>query len=363
MEKKIILINTLIKISKRNFNYFNLLIYFYRRTIFSELNEIKIIILLYALSSFLFVASISYTTKLFKFLFSNDLNLLKIQLFTYSFEISILYFVFFLAVSIILSFLMFYFVNKRIICYAVSIMNKLTKKYIVNIGKIKKFFSKEMNVNENSIDFLTDINIITRLIRISLLNLFDLMIVSILTVTLFYFNFILFLLLSILFFTLLYFQIKTSKSAFKYQENFKNSFRNLKESISKNKKIGKEIDKYSLNFANRFLIVEKSRNYSNFFLVFIIIGVVIYIQKINLSGDEIASYSLFLLLGIRIYVSSCKSIFSYFTSLNLFYLNLRKIILLISYLNNDDKILNKTITLNKSIDLFDNKTQGISSIE
>lgn len=318
---------------------------------------------MYVSSAILLAISLSYTTKLFKYLFTNDASELQIKLLTHSFELSFWYFIFLLMISIILSFLMFYLVNKRIINHAASIINKLIKQYVVNIKEIKKFFSEKMNVDENMIDFISDIGIFTRLVRISLINIFDLLVVTTLTIAIFYFNLILFLILSTLFTILLFLQIKTSKSAFRYQENYKNSLKNLQLSFRNNKNQNKKVDKFIISFINRFLIIQKSKNYSNFFLVFIIIGVVIYMKNINLSGDEITSYSLFLLLGIRIYVSSCKNIFSYFTSLNLFYLNLRKVTLLISYLNNDDKILNKTILSTKSFKIFGNQEQGIDSIE
>jgi len=353
----------LINTFKRNSYYLNLLIYFYKKTIFSEINEIIKITSMYVSSAVLLAISLSNTSKLFKFLLSNDASALQINLFTYSFELSILSFIFFLMISTILSFLMFYLVNKRIINYAASIINTLIKQYIVNIQEIKKFFSKKMNVNENMIDFSSDISIFSRLVRMSLLNLFDLIVVTTLTVTLIFFNFILFLILSTLFIILVYFQIKTSKLAFKYQQNYKKSLKNLKLTFINNKGQNKEVDKFIISFINRFLIIQKSKNYSNFFLVFIILGVVIYMKNISLSVDEITIYSIFLLLGIRIYVSSCKSIFSYFTSLNLFYLNLRKFTLLISYLNDDEKILNKTILSTKSLNIFDNQEQGIDSIE
>jgi hypothetical protein len=339
------------QILKNKLNYFKFISYFYKHTVFSSFTDIFFIFFYYSLGAVLLIISFYHISELFEYLILKNTDFLQIKLYKIQIAVEFIYYIFFLFFIVSASFLLFYKSNRRIIIFSGSVIKKLTKKYWQNQKHLNKYLSTQLKVG-NELNLIGDLNIGMRLTRLALSNLFDFLIVILLTTAIFLINKNLFFILSILFIILLYIQILTSKNAFNYQQLFKKSVSTLRKNFKNIKLKNNIIDNYIEHFINRLLIVEKSRSYSNIFFIFVVISFAIYLYDVSFEEKQLTFYSIFILFGIRIYYISCKNIFSYFTSVNRFYLNMRKIIILISFINKDYEFLAHTYNSIKTFDIF-----------
>jgi len=341
----------MVQILNKDFSYFRFIIYFYKNIIFSSLKEIASIFLYYLLGSILFIFSLKQVSLLFNNLMADDINIFQVEIFNLEINLDFTYFIVSLFFITSTSFLLFYLTSRKTILYSGSIIKNLTKMYNNNQESLNVYLKKKFNI-KNDISLASDLNIMMRLTRLSISNIFDSLIIIVLTVITLITNIHLFLILLFLLLILFLFQINISKRAFNYQELFKKSFIDLRKNIQNGKVTNITLSKYIRNSINRLLIIEKSRSYSNFFFIVVVISFALYLKDIRINENILTLYSIFILIGIRIYYISCKNIFSYFTSINRFYLTTRKIIILISYVKKDYDYLDHTFKSIKSLDVI-----------